>query len=669
MYKGRGKCVVKKRVFGLFLVLALCLSVLPAGVSVRAEEPSSGLPTLHITLQDVDLDYIHESKENVSKKGTVVLRSAAGAELHNVALKQLKGRGNASWTMASSKRSYNIKLDKKTELIAGAGAAKSWCLLANNVHYAGTDTDRTGLANMAAFTLFQQVGGDSAISYLPIELYIDDPSGKHESYRGTYLLTEKVQVNAARVNITEPDMTESTVTRLVKADSPDVSAGEKAILQTGITSFQYCPGSTVKSGGGFLLECDSRYASEASWFRTRHGAAIVIKEPEYANLDQMRTIASYVQGFEDALYHPTGYNPRGKRYTDYIDLSSLAKKFLLDCFTAQYDIFKTSCFLYIDGNNAGTVGKLKAGPAWDYDYEVLTDDTLYHYVGAPKEKDRWTRVWVEQLLTKGDFVAALYDLNEGTFKRLIQTMADTTLPQYKAMLDIAGIRNGKKWNLDYESLSAGYLQRFKTRVNTWNTVVWTKNKVLGVTISERNGTLTAQVKGSAQSYQWYELVDAATATYRPIAGATGAVYQPKESGAYFVKAMGNPIGVGNTEMDGIAGSAMYSAPVHVGAVPNTSTGNTSSGKPSSTVPAESQTVSGDPTLSGTESAGEKTTAGQNAVTGPATGTIADDSGGKHTQAADRRRLAVLWGVLIGVGILAVGGGAGWFFVRRGKKRS
>lgn len=651
------------------MVLALCLSVLPAGLSVRAEEPSSGLPTLHITLQDVDLDYIHESKDNVSKKGTLVLRSSTGAELYNGALKQLKGRGNASWNMASSKRSYNIKLDKKVELIAGAGAAKSWCLLANNVHYADTDTDRTGLANMAAFTLFQQLGGDSAISYLPIELYIDDPSGKHASYRGTYLLTEKVQISDARVNITEPDMTESTVTRLVKTNSTDISAGEKAILKTGITSFQYCPGSVVKSGGGFLLECDSRYANEASWFRTRRGAAIVIKEPEYANLEQMRIIATYVQEFEDALYHPTGYNTRGKRYTDYIDLSSLTKKFLLDCFTAQYDIFKTSCFLYIDGNNAGTVGKLKAGPAWDYDYEVLTDDTLYHYVGAPKEPNRWTRVWVEQLLTKGDFVAALYDLNESTFKRLIKTMADTTLPQYKAALDIAGIRNGKKWNLDYESVSAGYLQRFKTRVTTWNTIVWTKDKVLGVTVSEKNGTLTAQVKGSAQGYQWYELVDAATATYRVVTGATGVTYQPKESGTYFVKATGKPIGIGNTEMDGVAGSAMYSAPVRVSAVKSTSSGKTSSGKASSTVPTESQTVSGAPTLSGTESTGEETSVRQNGTTGSTTGAAADN-GDMQTQAAPaRRRLAVLWGVLIGVGILAAGGVVEIILIRRGKKRS
>ena len=528
------------------------------------ETTSSGLPQLEITLTDVDLNYIHAVKGNASKAGTVTLKGADGSTLYSGALSSFKGRGNASWTMASTKRSYNLKLSKKAELVEGAGKAKSWCLIASNVKFDGENTDRTGLSNAAAYTLYQQLGGDAALSFQPVELYITDPSNSRSSvYRGLYMLVEKVQINEERVNITEAKLTEDETTRLVNSGTADITAAEQALLDTGIRAFQYCPNVTVQSAGGFLLEADSRYASEASWFRTRRGAAFVSKEPEFINLAQMTQIAAYIQEFEDALYSPTGYNAAGRHYTDYVDMESLAKKFLLDCFSAQYDIFKTSSFFYIDGDDTGFTDKLRAGPAWDYDYEKLTDETLYHYVGTDTEPDRWTRVWVEQLLTKGDFVDALYDLNEGTFKALLAGMADTTLPQLRQTLAVAGARNGQKWNFDYAAYAANYITRFRTRVNTWNNTVWTADKLLGVQVTHDGNTLTATVNGAAGSYQWYRIDPTDPTAAVPVDGATGAVFTPTQEGRYYVRVTGVPIGAGPTQDGELAGTTMVSAAVAV----------------------------------------------------------------------------------------------------------
>lgn len=87
-----------------------------------------------------------------------------------------------------------------------------------------------------------------------------------------------------------------------------------------------------------------------------------MKSPEYASEAQVKYISGYWQEMEDALYSETGYNDLDKHYTDYIDIVSWAKQYLIQEWTSNWDAGLTSNYFYKDVD-----GKLFAGPVWDFD--------------------------------------------------------------------------------------------------------------------------------------------------------------------------------------------------------------------------------------------------------------------------------------------------------------
>ena len=154
---------------------------------------SAALNSLHIVL-DRPISEINASKfQTVSGSGYLVKLDAEGNLIAEAEVEKLAGRGNASWTHSGEKRPYNFGLKEAAQLIDGAGVAKKWCLLSNNVHAGGHD--RTGLYNLIAMRLFQDMKGSAALSTENVDLYIN------REYRGTYLLTERVEIQENRVNI------------------------------------------------------------------------------------------------------------------------------------------------------------------------------------------------------------------------------------------------------------------------------------------------------------------------------------------------------------------------------------------------------------------------------------------------------------------------------------
>ncbi len=558
-----------KKIVSIVLALCALLAVLPmsGAVSAATDIKNNGIAALDITVNK-DISYLHKSKDNLATEGTVIMYDAAGKELHRIGIKQFKGRGNASWNLAKDKKSYNMKLSEKTALIDGAGKAVDWCLIANNVHNDLWESsslihsnDRTGLGNMMAMTLYQQMNGDAALQYQSVDLYLNG------EYRGTYLLTEKVEIHSKRVDITKPVMTDGKTRRLVSSNTSNKSSMEADILRSGIQSFQYVSDSKVTTHGGFIIEADSRYKTnnEASWFVTRQGASFVIKQPECINLQQMARIAIYVQELEDALFSSSGYNTRGKYYTEYLDIQSLAKRYLLDCFTGQFDIFKTSSYFYIDGDANSLVGKMKTGPAWDYDFPILDETDLYHYAAYRLEGQEWrigARMWTEPLLTHGDFVDELYRLNKNTFLGLVEKMNNSGLKAMRNEIAASQAENDKLWKNNFADMADKFISDFNGRYQRWRNTLWSQNLLMGVTVTAKGGTLYANVNGTAQGYRWYSIDESGSLT--AINGITSASFTPTSPGKYCVRVNGSPIGAGKTLDGARAGSVMYSNAVTTG---------------------------------------------------------------------------------------------------------
>ncbi len=307
----------------------------------------SEIPAVFISTESGNLDYIHADKEN-KEKGRIAVAEKGGLTFEG-GLSSVKGRGNSF--MESRKKSYNIKLEDKQSLF-GMDPAKKWSLVAADCDYSAP------LKWQIGFALEEYMGIYSAGDGAPADLYING------EYRGMYLVCESVQIAEGRVDITDLE-------KLNEQANPDIDIEKCApcgVAEPGTPGSRKwvdIPVSPEDITGGYLLEFDAMdaYGQEASAFISPNGQCIVVKEPEYCSEAEIDYIADWYALAEEALISEDGYNSLGKHYSEYYDVDSLARMYILQEFTQNLDASFSSCFFYKDKGD----GKLYAGPAWDFD--------------------------------------------------------------------------------------------------------------------------------------------------------------------------------------------------------------------------------------------------------------------------------------------------------------
>ena len=187
------------------------------------------------------LSYIEQKKDNRDKdaKITVVnengeVEYSDGAETSS----EIKGRGNA--TFGYYKKPYQIKLAEKTAIL-GMDKSKTYILLANY-------TDQSALHNALAFKLGEALGVPYNIEYSFVNLYIDGV------YRGLYMICEKVQVDSARVDITDLEKATEKANEGAELDELLSSADKEAEATLG----------KLERWGGIEALCEFRKKTETS---------------------------------------------------------------------------------------------------------------------------------------------------------------------------------------------------------------------------------------------------------------------------------------------------------------------------------------------------------------------------------------------------------------------
>lgn len=231
----------------------------------------------------------------------------------------IRGRGNSTW--GYEKKPYNIKFDKKQEVM-GMPKHKRWCLLANYM-------DRTLLRNRVAYYLAEQ----TSLAWTPrcefVELILN---GEH---LGSYLVAEHIKVDKNRVNITEMEPTDNS-------------------------------GDAVT--GGYMLELDFHFDNDWQW----HGASgtpFAVKYPEEEDLttQQLEWIKSYITEVESALYGANFADPQNG-YAKYIDMQSFVDYWLIYEICVNHELANPGSVYLTKERN----GKLKAGPVWDFDWGTFS---------------------------------------------------------------------------------------------------------------------------------------------------------------------------------------------------------------------------------------------------------------------------------------------------------
>ncbi|MCF2619594.1 phosphodiester glycosidase family protein [Oscillibacter valericigenes] len=341
--------------------------------TVRIMQATS-LPTIYLTSTDAKTQgrsYVDSSKQNTTTAALKMI-DTAGSEISTMGIKELKARGNSTFTYAA-KKSYQMKLETASDLLQNGENVKTWVLLANYFD-----------ATLMHDKLFKDMAAALGMPYTAscdwVNLYYDG------EYRGVYLLSEKNAVKDTGINITD---LEAAYEDLNPAYGTNMSTSTGTNAYGG--SYTYTTGLTDPTDitGGYLLELNHNAPDEVNGFVTKQGKGVNVKSPEWCGDAAMKYISEYYQAFENAVYatdgngNYTGINEDGKHYYDYVDRDSLVKIFLLQELALSPDGFISSLYFYKDAN-----GIMYAGPIWDQDMTLGTgwskyispDTTDYHYL-------------------------------------------------------------------------------------------------------------------------------------------------------------------------------------------------------------------------------------------------------------------------------------------------
>lgn len=312
---------------------------------------SQNIPAMFVYTESGSMSNINANKY-YREAGTMLLLNSDGTAQYDGGLESIGGRGNSSWGY-SPKRPYNIKMTDKAAL-CDMGKSRKWALIS-------TYLEQSMMRNSVSYDLGRALGLKYSIKYHYIDFYANG------EYYGTYILTERVEVDDVRVDIT--DLEKATE----KANGvDDLSVYGKAGVQSGEVKGTYkyyeIPADPADITGGYLLEHQqaNRYFKDPCGFVSDLGQPVLLKNPEYASRAQIEYISGFYQEMEDAVYSDTGYNALGKHWSEYIDMDSLVTVYLIHELASSPDSSGTSFFLYKESDFKGD-GKFHFGPLWDFD--------------------------------------------------------------------------------------------------------------------------------------------------------------------------------------------------------------------------------------------------------------------------------------------------------------
>ncbi|MBQ3346557.1 MAG: CotH kinase family protein, partial [Synergistaceae bacterium] len=218
---------------------------------------------------------------------------------------QIKVRGNS--TSGYAKRPYNMKFSEKVNLFK-FGKSKKWCLLADYL-------DPTLMRNKTALDLAEILGLDTAMAHQHVEVWVDG------NYRGMYLLTEKIEEDKNRVNISTKN-------------------------------------------GDFLIETVVASENEAGniYITVDSGQKFRLREPEPETEEEISEavtrIKAEIDGFESVIA-----SGEWDRIAESLDVDSFVSYYILNEYMRTYDIgWPKSVYFHCKD------GKYRAGPGWDFDF-------------------------------------------------------------------------------------------------------------------------------------------------------------------------------------------------------------------------------------------------------------------------------------------------------------
>ena len=256
---------------------------------------------------------------------------------------EIKGRGNYSWS-GFNKKPYRIKLADKQPLMS-MKKSKHFTLLA----HADDAKDKKGyMRNGIGFEFSKMIGMAWTPEVKPLEVVMNG------DYIGLYFLTEHIRVDKDRVNIVEQEDEET--------DAQKITGGW--LIE--IDNYDEDPHITIKEGGKTTM-----------W--------VTYKTPEVLSSVQEAYLTQQIQILDNLIYGDKNSN----ELWQHLDMDALARFYIVQELTDNYESFHGSCYLYKD---MGETEKWKFGPVWDFGSAFNRDKSQYIFQG-----DVWHNHWIPEI--------------------------------------------------------------------------------------------------------------------------------------------------------------------------------------------------------------------------------------------------------------------------------
>ncbi len=338
----------------------------------------------------------------------------------------IRGSSSAGWP----KYSMNIEAWDETNTDTpvsplGLAAEADWVLQSNY------DFDRGMVRNPFMYEFSNRIGR-WAPRWRFVEVFANTNDGTLDypsDYMGVYAIMEKPERGGDRINVERLDKNDLTGDDLtggyiVKVDRLDPGT-------TGWSTSRNFPGSEPFGGE---VKLNYGYPEE----RPSPAPAIPAAQSAY--------IRNYIQAFEDAVVQANRTHPTtGLHYTDYIDRDAWVDHGLLNILAANADCFRLSTYMH-----KPRLGKLTAGPIWDFDRTMGSSDsrsTAFNTWSATQPAtDILTWGWWKFLWTDADFWQRYTDRWFALRESTLTTASLTGLvTQFEGQLSEAAVRNYAKW--------------------------------------------------------------------------------------------------------------------------------------------------------------------------------------------------------------------------------
>ena len=366
--------------------------------TVKAEFLLSAIPELTITTTDPSI--VEIPSKDYYLEGTLAVNGRGGYEDYT-GKTEVKGRGNSTW--GYPKKPYRLKLNKKAE-ICGLGKAKNYVLLANHL-------DPTLMLNSVAFKIGRLLELPFTNHAIPVDVVLNG------IYKGSYLLTEQIEVKENRVDLDE--------------------------------------------NNSVMWELDSYWDDEPKFKSTAFNLPVMVKDPDLTT-EQFE----YWKKDFNAFTTQFAKEPlEGNSYVDMIDIESVAKFLITFNLVHNMEInHPKSVFLHKEGN-----GKYVMGPIWDFDWAYDYEGTSNHFgrYNTPLFSSSMNGVGTAffQRFLQDSRVKAIYkrtwqDFKNNKLDALLQYVDD-----YAVMLKPSVERNSELWE---------NTRSFDTKVKELKT--WLKNR-------------------------------------------------------------------------------------------------------------------------------------------------------------------------------------------------